>query len=162
MINFVYVTEQGVVAGVAINEASINVSEYLIVEKQYLPVEPIESWVIENGEIKVSGDTQDIFLENPKPLQNLIGRKEILPLKENTVLKISFVSGEDTAVLSCISRDLKIEFSILSADIDDYNDKTTGNIFISFKSENRELVKNYLIEKKVIFNEYFDIKGGES
>jgi D-methionine transport system ATP-binding protein len=118
--------------------------------------------IIENGEIKVSGDTQDIFLENPKPLQNLIGRKEILPLKENTVLKISFVSGEDTAVLSCISRDLKMEFSILSADIDDYNDKTTGNIFISFKSENRELVKNYLIEKKVIFNEYFDIKGGES
>lgn len=53
MINFVYVTEQGVVAGVAINEASINVSEYLIVERQDLPLEPIESWYIENGEIKI-------------------------------------------------------------------------------------------------------------
>lgn len=53
MINFVYVTEQGVVAGVAINEASINVSEYLIVERQDLPLEPIESWYIEDGEIKI-------------------------------------------------------------------------------------------------------------
>ena len=53
MINFVYVTEQGVVAGVAINEASINVSEYLIVERQDLPLEPIESWYIEDGQIKI-------------------------------------------------------------------------------------------------------------
>ena len=56
MINFVYVTEQGVVAGVAINEASINVSEYLIVERQDLPLEPIEAWVVEDGEIKINQD----------------------------------------------------------------------------------------------------------
>lgn len=53
MINFVYETEQGVVVGVALNEASINVSEYLIVERQYLPIEPIESWYIEDGQIKI-------------------------------------------------------------------------------------------------------------
>lgn len=53
MINFVYETEQGVVAGVAINEASINISEYLIVERQDLPLEPIEAWVIEDGQVKI-------------------------------------------------------------------------------------------------------------
>ena len=69
MINFVYVTEQGVVAGVAINEASINVSEYLIVERQDLPLEPIESWYIEDGEIKI--DQQKLIEFNRKQMPTL-------------------------------------------------------------------------------------------
>lgn len=69
MINFVYVTEQGVVAGVAINEASINVSEYLIVERQDLPLEPIEAWVVEDGEIKI--DQQKLIEFNRKNMPAL-------------------------------------------------------------------------------------------
>ena len=69
MINFVYVTEQGVVAGVAINEASINVSEYLIVERQDLPLEPIESWYIEDGEIKI--DQQKLIEFNRQNMPTL-------------------------------------------------------------------------------------------
>ena len=69
MINFVYVTEQGVVAGLAINEASINVSEYLIVEGQYLPLEPIESWYIEDGQIKI--DQQKLIEFNRKNMPTL-------------------------------------------------------------------------------------------
>ena len=69
MINFVYVTEQGVVAGVAINEASINVSEYLIVERQDLPLEPIESWYIEDGQIKI--DQQKLIEFNRKNMPTL-------------------------------------------------------------------------------------------
>ncbi len=69
MINFVYVTEQGVVAGVAINEASIDVSEYLIVERQDLPLEPIESWYIEDGEIKI--DQQKLVEFNRKNMPTL-------------------------------------------------------------------------------------------
>ena len=70
MINFVYVTEQGVVAGVAINEASINVSEYLIVERQYLPLEPIETWYIEDGQIKI--DQQKLIEFNRKNMPTLM------------------------------------------------------------------------------------------
>ena len=69
MINFVYVTEQGVVAGVAINEASINVSEYLIVERQDLPLEPIESWYIEDGQIKI--DQQKLIEFNRQNMPTL-------------------------------------------------------------------------------------------
>ena len=69
MINFVYVTEQGVVAGVAINEASINVSEYLIVERQDLPLEPIEAWVVEDGQIKI--DQQKLIKFNRQNMPTL-------------------------------------------------------------------------------------------
>ena len=70
MINFVYVTEQGVAAaGVAINEASINVSEYLIVERQELPLEPIESWYIEDGQIKI--DQQKLIEFNRQNMPTL-------------------------------------------------------------------------------------------
>ena len=69
MINFIHVTEQGVVAGVAINEASINVSEYLIVERQDLPLEPIESWYIEDGEIKI--DQQKLIEFNRSQMPTL-------------------------------------------------------------------------------------------
>ena len=69
MINFVYVTEQGVVAGVAINEASINVSEYLIVERQDLPLELIESWYIEGDNIKI--DQQKLIEFNRQKMPTL-------------------------------------------------------------------------------------------
>lgn len=69
MINFVYVTEQGVVAGVAINEASINVSEYLIVERQDLPLEPIEAWVVEDGQVKI--DQQKLIEFSRKTMPRL-------------------------------------------------------------------------------------------
>ena len=117
--------------------------------------------IIENGEIKISGDTQEIFLMNPEPLQNVTGKKRIQLSKDKTVLKISFTSQEDTAVLSYMPQDLKTGFSILSADIDNYNEKTTGNVFISFKAENKELIMNYLLEKKIMFSEIFDKEGDE-
>ena len=69
MINFVYVTEQDVVAGVAINEASINIFEYLIVERQDLPLEPIESWYIEDGQIKI--DQQKLIEFNRQNMPTL-------------------------------------------------------------------------------------------
>ena len=117
--------------------------------------------IIENGEIKISGDTQEIFLMNPEPLQNVTGKKRIQLSEDKTVLKISFTSQKDTAVLSYMPQDLKTEFSILSADIDNYNEKTTGNVFISFKAENKELIMNYLLEKKIMFSEIFDKEGDE-
>ena len=117
--------------------------------------------IIENGEIKISGDTQEIFLMNPEPLQNVTGKKRIQLSKDKTVLKISFTSQEDTAVLSYMPQDLKTGFSILSADIDNYNEKTTGNVFISFKAENKALIMNYLLEKKIMFSEIFDKEGDE-
>ena len=110
--------------------------------------------IIENGEIRASGYTLDIFLENSQPLQNLTGRKRIQATEDNTVFRINFVSEKETAVLSRMTLDLKMEFSILSADIDDYNDKTTGSIFISFKTQNKESVENYLLEKKIKFSEF--------
>ena len=79
MINFVYVTEQGVVAGVTINEASINVSEYLIVERQNLPLEPIESWYIEDDQIKI--DQQKLIEFNRKNMPTLT------PIEFDTKLK---------------------------------------------------------------------------
>ena len=110
--------------------------------------------IIENGEIRASGYTLDIFLENSQPLQNLTGRKRIQATEDNTVFRINFVSEKETAVLSRMTLDLKMEFSILTADIDDYNDKTTGSIFISFKTQNKESVENYLLEKKIKFSEF--------
>ena len=117
--------------------------------------------IIENGEIKISGDTQEIFLMNPEPLQNVTGKKRIQLSEDKTVLKISFTSQKDTSVLSYMSQDLKTEFSILSADIDNYNEKTTGNIFISFKSQDKTAITSYLQEKKIIFNEISGKAGDE-
>ena len=115
--------------------------------------------IIENGEIKVSGNTQEIFLENPESLQNVTGKKRIPFSDDKTVLKISFTSQRDTAVLSYMSQDLKTEFSILSADIDNYNEKTAGNIFISFRSQDKAAVTDYLLEKRIIFSEISDKEG---
>lgn len=115
--------------------------------------------IIENGEIKESGYTQDIFLENSEVLQNLIGKKKISFSENNIVLKISFLSKNDTMILSLMSQDLKIEFSILSADVGDYNNKVIGNVFISFNEQNKELIEKYLSEKNIIFHQIHNEQG---
>ena len=115
--------------------------------------------IIENGEIKISGHTQDIFLENPKSLQNLIGKNKILFSDNEIVLKISFHSKDDTLILSSMSYDLKLEFSILSADIGNYNSGIIGNIFISSKIENKNLIKEYLSKKNILFHEVSNTRG---
>lgn len=69
MINYVYKNEQGVVVGVALNEASIDVSEYLIVERQDLPLEPIEAWVVEDGQVKI--DQKQLIEFNRKQMPTL-------------------------------------------------------------------------------------------
>ena len=48
--------------------------------------------IIENGEIKVSEYTQEIFLENPVSLQNVSCRKKIQLSEDKTVLKMRFSS----------------------------------------------------------------------
>ena len=81
MINFVYETEQGVVVGVALEEASINVPEYLIVERQDLPLEPIESWYIEDGQIKI--DQQKLIEFNRKNMPQLTPIEFDIKLNQN-------------------------------------------------------------------------------
>ena len=81
MINFVYETEQGVVVGVALEEASIYVSEYLIVERQDLPLEPIESWYIEDGQIKI--DQQKLIDFNRKNMPQLTPIEFDIKLNQN-------------------------------------------------------------------------------
>ena len=98
-------------------------------------------------------------MENPKSLQNLIGKNKILFSDNEIVLKISFHSKDDTLILSSMSYDLKLEFSILSADIGNYNSGIIGNIFISSKIENKNLIKEYLSKKNILFHEVSNTRG---
>lgn len=104
MINFVYETEQGVVAGVAINEASINVSEYLIVERQEPPLEPIESWYIEDGEIKI--DQQKLIEFNRQNMPTLTPIEFDIKLVD---------AGLYEQVQDLISKDIKLKIAYTRA-----------------------------------------------
>lgn len=105
MINFVYVTEQGVVAGVAINEASINVSEYLIVERQDLPLEPIEAWVVEGGQVKI---------DKEKAVQ--IKRQQMTALTKRQFNLVMYDNGLLTQVKELLSQDERTQIEFDSTD----------------------------------------------
>lgn len=105
MINFVYVTEQGVVAGVAINEASINVSEYLIVERQDLPLEPIEAWVVEDGQVKI---------DKEKAVQ--IKRQQMTALTKRQFNLVMYDNGLLTQVKELLSQDERTQIEFDSTD----------------------------------------------
>lgn len=104
MINFVYKTKQGLVVGVALNEASITVSEYLIVERQDLPIEPIESWYIEDGEIKIN--QQKLVEFNRKNMPSLT------PIEFDIKL---VAAGLYDQVQELISKDIKLKIAYTRA-----------------------------------------------
>lgn len=101
MINFVYKTAQGVVVGVALNEASINVSEYLIVERQDLPIEPIEAWLVEDGQVKI---------DQEKAVQ--IKRQQMTALSKRQFNLVMYDNGLLTQVKELLSQNerTQIEF----------------------------------------------------
>ena len=105
MINFVYKTAQGVVVGVALNEASINVSEYLIVERQDLPIEPIEAWLVEDGQVKI---------DQEKAVQ--IKRQQMTALSKRQFNLVMYDNGLLTQVKELLSQDERTQIEFDSTD----------------------------------------------
>lgn len=117
--------------------------------------------LLENGRLIESGPVEKIFLEQPYAFRRFLGERIAVP-EEGYNLQIMFSDDKDSKyLLSKMSRELKVDFVIVSGKMERYKEKNLGSLILNFEEKDIEEVKRYLTEKDMIWHEYTGIKGEE-
>lgn len=109
--------------------------------------------IMENGEVLEIGETEELFLQNSKNLQKLVGEDDIV-LPKGTNIRIIFskeISNE--SIITSMARDLDINFSIICGKLEKYRDDILGSLIINVSNNHRDDIKNYLNNKNVRWEE---------
>lgn len=115
--------------------------------------------ILENGILDTVGSVENIFMEQPQSLLNLIGERDIPVLSKGENIEI-FLMGEkgSTSIVSRMSRDLDKDFLILNSEMEYSDEKLLGSIVINVQDEDIIEVSNYLREKELKWSK---LKGEE-
>jgi D-methionine transport system ATP-binding protein len=105
--------------------------------------------LLEGGEIKSSGTTEELFVRPTREMKTLMGEEELLPSVGYNI-KIFFpkeISQE--CLITCIARKLDIDFSIVWGRLEKFRDDVMGSLIINTNEENKGKIINYLDEKSI-------------
>jgi D-methionine transport system ATP-binding protein len=105
--------------------------------------------LLEGGEIKSSGNTEDLFVRPTKEMKTLMGEDEILPDTGHNI-KIFFPKEiSQNCLITSIARELDIDFSIVWGRLEKFRDDVMGSLIVNASEENKEKILNYLDEKSI-------------
>lgn len=105
--------------------------------------------LLEGGEIKSSGTTEELFVRPTSEMKTLMGEEELLPSVGYNI-KIFFpkeISQE--CLITSIARKLDIDFSIVWGRLEKFRDDVMGSLIINTNEENKGKIINYLDEKSI-------------
>lgn len=108
--------------------------------------------LIEGGILKVEGKSEELFLRPGVSLKKFLGEADddLLPTT-GVNIKLFFPStSSENALITKMSRELNIDFSIVWGKLEKFRDEVLGNLVINISEEDREKVTNYLEEKGVV------------
>lgn len=112
--------------------------------------------ILENGKVEVNGPVEEVFLQQPAALKNLIGYQDLLLPKTGVNIKI--LLSRDIAskpVITQMARALSMDFMILGGEMENYRDSALGSVNINVPNEKFAAIEKYLSEHKVVWK-YID------
>ena len=109
--------------------------------------------IMEHGEVLEIGETEELFLQNSKNLQKLVGEDDIVLPKGNNIRIIFPKEISNDTIITSMARDLDINFSIICGKLEKYREDILGSLIINVSNDHRDKIKNYLNEKKVRWEE---------
>jgi D-methionine transport system ATP-binding protein len=100
--------------------------------------------LMEDGEVKAIGGVEDLFLEPPHELKDLIGEEEILP-KEGANIKIFFPKEHSQrTIITSMARELNIDFSIVWGKLERFREDVLGSLVINVDEKYEEQIFRFL------------------
>lgn len=109
--------------------------------------------IMEGGKVLEIGDTEELFLQNSKNLQKLIGEDDIV-LPVGTNIRILFPKEiSNDSIITSMARDLDINFSIICGKLEKYRQDVLGSLVINVLDEHKEKITKYLDSKGVRWEE---------
>lgn len=100
--------------------------------------------ILKGGEVQECGDTEELFLNHPKALKELLGEEDVVP---NSGVNIKLYFPKDSSnksVITSMARSLDIDFSIVWGKLEKFREDVLGSLVINIEEDKHELVTNYL------------------
>lgn len=111
--------------------------------------------ILEDGKVEAKGLVEDIFLEQPPALKNLIGHKDLVVPQTGINIEI-FFSKENSSnpIITKMARELDIDCIILGGEMASYKNTPLGSIIINVPSEKFPIIDKYLNHNNVVWKHY--------
>lgn len=105
--------------------------------------------LMEDGEVKASGDVEELFLRPSEDLQRLLGEEDLLP-NIGVNIKLFFPKEiSESSVITSMARELNIDFSIVWGKLEKFRDDVLGSLVINTDEEHRDSIVKYLNDKGI-------------
>ena len=111
--------------------------------------------ILSKGHLAAKGKVEDIFLDQPAVLEELLGNSHRNQLPSNGV-NIEIIEKNDIqkgALLSKMAMDTGVQFQIVWGSTDQYRDRVLGFFVINMESSQREAIVSYLDKNNVEWRE---------
>lgn len=107
--------------------------------------------ILSGGNLEVKGKVEDVFLDKPKALEELLGESqyEIVPKEGVNIEIIERKNIQKGSLLASLAIDTGVKYSLVWGVSDKYRDKILGSFIINVKEIDKLKVVNYLNEKHV-------------
>ncbi|MFL0194751.1 methionine ABC transporter ATP-binding protein [Clostridium sp. WILCCON 0269] len=107
--------------------------------------------IIDEGEIKVEGEVEEVFLKPGEYLKKLLGNEKLLPERGINV-RIFFPKeiSQDNLITS-MAIELNIKFSIVWGKLEKFRDNVLGSLVININEKDKEVICKYLSSKNVVW-----------
>lgn len=111
--------------------------------------------LLENGQIVASGNVDELFLNQPEALRNFLGKEELIAAEEGVNLQIMLREDDQSkGILSQISKELHVDYSICGGKMERYRDKHMGSLIINVSVKEAPRITEYLTQKGIRWHEY--------
>lgn len=110
--------------------------------------------ILNRGRLEISGRVEDIFLDKPKILYELLGQeREDLPNKGVNIEILHRGKNSNTSILSEMAIATQTSYSLELANLDYYQDDVKGLFIINLKERDKAKIINYLSLNNVEWRE---------
>ena len=107
--------------------------------------------IMDKGEIKSLGSSEELFLNPDKHLKKLLGENEVLP-KEGINIKIFFTRElSNESIITNMARELDIDISIVWGKLEKFRENVLGSLVINVSKENKEKICDYLSSRSIVW-----------
>ena len=107
--------------------------------------------IMSSGKIATAGRVEDIFIDRPPVLYELLGKNAQRKQSESGI-ELEIIRRRDnqnSKDLSELTKETGAVFSLVWGGLDDYGDKLLGSFIINIDKEDKEKVINYLENKNI-------------
>ncbi len=114
--------------------------------------------IISNGKIGAEGSVESIFVKEPPVLQDLIGRKKIIVNSGYEIIKMPIENSNiNSSILYNLATKLKIPFSIITANVEQFRTTSFGHLYLSVDRKQVQIVLEFLNSHNIDAVLYKDI-----